>query len=561
MIILGLSCFYHDAAACLLRDGSIVAACQEERFSRVKHDWRFPSESIRYCLRTAGISGGDIDLVCFYEKPLLKFERVLETFLSVAPRGYKAFVDTIPSWIRLKLWLPHILSKDPGYKGKVLYAKHHLSHAASAFFTSPFDEAAILTVDGVGEWATAAYGYGKGNAVTITHEMHFPHSLGLLYSAITAYLGFRVNNDEYKVMGMAPYGRPEFYDAMTKKLIRVRDDGSLALDLDYFSFQFGRGMYNRKNMEALFGIPPRDAAAPLTALHFNVAASLQKVTETVMLKMAGHVYRETGMRNLCLAGGVALNSVSNGRIIRESPFSDIFIQPAAGDAGAAVGAAYTAYHMYLDKNDRHPLGTLYLGPSFDRIDVIGAVETAGLPFEELSDSELAPVVARHLADGKVVGWFQGGMEFGPRALGNRSILADPRDPAMKHLINQKVKFRESFRPFAPVIPEEDAADYFKLDRPSPYMLFTVPVLTDRIPAVTHVDGSARVQTVTRDQNPRYHSLLQHFGQITGIPVLLNTSLNIKGDPIAMTPAHAIHCLLHSDIDLLVIGNVLCSRKR
>ncbi|MDH4161443.1 MAG: carbamoyltransferase [Nitrospirota bacterium] len=557
MNILGISCLYHDSAACLLRNGVLVAACQEERFSRIKHDWRFPEQSIGYCLRQAGISMRDIDCVAFYEKPLLKFERVLETFLAVAPRGARAFVDTIPSWLSQKLWLPHILKKILGYEGMLLYFPHHVSHASSSFFPSPFDEAAVLTIDGVGEWSTAAYGTARGNRLTLTHEMRFPHSLGLLYSAFTAYLGFKVNNDEYKIMGMASYGKPEFADLILRDILDLRPDGSLRLNLDYFAYQYGRRMFNAARFERLFGVKARYFEGPLGQEHYDIAASIQRVTETVVLRMAEHVRKKTGLDALCLAGGVALNSVANGRLLREGPFRELFIQPAAGDAGGAVGAAYAAYHGHFQRTDRHPLTDVYLGPSFGEPEIRSAVQQAGIRSEWLPEDQLPATTARLLSEGKVVAWFQGRMEYGPRSLGNRSILADPRRADMKDIINRKVKFRESFRPFAPAVPVEDASRYFRIDRSSPYMLLTVPVLSDKLPAITHVDGSGRVQTVDRSVNPRFHALLKEFEVLSGIPVLLNTSLNIKGEPIAMTPADAIRCLTESDMDCLVMGNCLC----
>jgi len=557
MYILGLSCFYHDSAACLIKDGVIIAACQEERCSRIKHDWRFPEESIRHCLRQAGIGFREIDCVAFYEKPLLKFERVMETFLAVAPRGARAFLDTIPSWLKQKLWLPHILENTFGYQGPVLYFPHHVAHGASAFFASPFDEAAILTIDGVGEWSTASYGHARNGELTLTHEIRFPHSLGLLYSAFTAYLGFKVNNDEYKIMGMAPYGKPAYTEQILNHLLDLKSDGSLHLDLDYFTFQYGRTMFNAKKFSRLFGIDPRPAGSELGQEQYDLAASIQSVTETSVLQMATHVCSQTGLDRLCLAGGVALNSVANGRLLREGTFRELFIQPAAGDAGGAAGAAYAAYHLYFGRQDRHPLAHSCLGPSYGDEAIRFALLQAGIRYEYLTEEQLLKATAGLLSEGKVVGWFQGRMEYGPRALGNRSILADPRRPEMKDVINRKIKFRESFRPFAPAVPLEYAAQYFQLDRPSPYMLMTVPVRSDRIPAVTHVDGSARVQTVERDTNPLFHGLLTEFGRLTGVPVLLNTSLNILGEPIAMTPSDAIRCLTKSSMDCLVLGTCLC----
>lgn len=557
MHILGLSCFYHDSAACLIKDGVILAACQEERFSRIKHDWRFPEESIRYCLREAGISVSGLDCVAFYEKPLLKFERVMETFLATAPRGARAFLDTIPSWLKQKLWLPHIIEKTFGYQGTVLYFSHHVAHGASAFFASPFDEAAVLTIDGVGEWSTASFGHAGNGNLTLTHEMRFPHSLGLLYSAFTAYLGFKVNNDEYKVMGMAPYGRPAHADLILNRLLDLKPDGSVRLNLEYFSFQFGKNMFDARKFSRLFGINPRNANSEIRQEHYDLAASIQRVTETAVLRMAIHVHGQTGLDRLCLAGGVALNSVANGRLLREGPFRELFIQPAAGDAGGAAGAAYAAYHLHFNRRDRHPLVHPYLGPSYGEQAIRFALMQSGLRYEYLPERELLNTTARLLSEGKITGWFQGRMEYGPRALGNRSILADPRRPEMKDIINRKIKFREAFRPFAPAVPLESAAEYFQLDCPSPYMLMTAPVRTDRIPAVTHVDGSARVQTVERDTNPLFHGLLTEFGMLTGVPVLLNTSLNILGEPIAMKPPDAIRCLTESGMDCLVLGNYLC----
>jgi carbamoyltransferase len=555
MHILGLSCFYHDAASCLICDGEIIAAAQEERFSGVKHDWRLPLSAIHYCLEEAGIGIKDLGLVVFYEKPFIKFERLLETFISTAPRGFRAFLDTIPSWLKQKLWLPHILQKELGYSGKVLFAEHHMSHAASTFFTSPFDEAAILTIDGVGEWATASYGYGRGSRIILTHEMKFPNSLGLLYSAVTSYLGFTVNDSEYKVMGMAPYGKPQYCDRMLDTLVRIEDDGSIRLNLRYFSFQYGRKMFNRR-FKDLFGMEKRVPGSPMDQRHFDVAASVQKITEEAVLSMARHVHRETRLKNLCLAGGVSLNCVANGRVLKEGPFENIYIQPASGDAGGAVGAAYLGYHHYLNNNERHQLKSLYLGPSYRSGEIRDYLTKEGIAFREMDEHKLVEETALLLSRGKVMGWFQGRMEFGPRALGNRSILADPRSPEMKDIINQKVKFREEFRPFAPVTTEEDSSTYFDIDRPSPYMLLTVPVKSGLIPAVTHVDHSARIQTLVRENNPRLYSLLKEFEKLTGIPVLLNTSLNVKGDPIAMTPSDALKCFFRSGMDGLALGDFL-----
>jgi carbamoyltransferase len=557
--ILGLSCYYHDAAACLLRNGRIVAAAQEERFTRVKHDWHFPENAIRYCLAEAGIGVVDLELIVFYEKPFVRFERVLETFLAVAPRGMRAFIDTVPSWLRQKLWLRHTVEKELGFTGKLLFAEHHQSHAASSFFLSPFEEAALLTVDGVGEWATASYGIGRGNRVTLSHEMRFPHSLGLLYSTFTAYLGFEVNDAEYKVMGMAPYGKPVYQDLITKEVVEINADGSIRLNLDCFAFQYGRRMYSRR-LEKLFGMPARTPESEIAQKHLDIAASLQKVTEEVILAMARHVHAETGMRNLCLAGGVALNSVANGRLLREGPFEGLFIQPAAGDAGAALGAACLGWHHHLGRSEREALTDVFLGPAFSD-EEIGAylaevTPSAPVAVRKPCVADLCGEVARLLADGKVIGWFQGRMEFGPRALGNRSILADPRRAEMKAIVNEKIKFREGFRPFAPAVTLEDAETFFDMQGDSPYMLLTVPARSEQIPAATHVDGSARVQTVKREDNPLFHALLREFESISGVPVLMNTSLNLRGEPIVCTPADAFGTFMRCGMDGLVLGNFL-----
>ncbi len=558
MHILGLSCFYHDAAACLIHDGKLVAAAQEERFSRVKHDWRFPEKAIQYCLSEAGISVDDVSLVAFYEKPILKFERVLETFLAVAPRGILAFMETIPSWLNQKLRVPDIIRKNLGYRGPLIFVEHHMAHAASSFFFSPFDEAAVLVLDGVGEWATASYGTGNGNRLSLSHEVTFPHSLGLLYSAFTAYLGFEVNDAEYKVMGMASYGSPVFRETITQNLAHINPDGSLTLNMKYFSFQHGKKMFNG-HFERLFGSPGRTPESELLQKHFDIAASIQAVTEDVVLSMARYVHQQTGMRCLCLAGGVALNSVSNGKLLREGPFDELFIQPAAGDAGAALGAAYAGHHLYLKKEERHRLGNVYLGPFYQDADP-SSLAGPGVLTRILDDPLLVEEVARLLSEGKVIGWHQGRMEFGPRALGNRSILADPRKSGMKDTVNRMVKFREAFRPFAPVVTVEDAERFFSIRGESPFMLLTFPVKTDKLPAVTHVDGSARVQTVSKEQNEKLYALLRAFERLTGVPVLLNTSLNLRGEPIACSPEDAYHCFVRSGMDGLVVGQALFMKE-
>ncbi len=559
MIILGISCFYHDSSVCLIKDGEIISAVQEERFSRIKHDWRFPEKAIKYSLQDASIEPQDIEAIAFYEKPFLKFERILETFLSVAPRGYLSFIDIIPSWLKKKLWIPVIIEKELNYKGKILFSQHHLSHAASSFFLSPFEESAILTIDGVGEWATASYGYGKGNRIYLQKEMRFPDSLGLLYSTFTAYLGFDVNDGEYKVMGMAPYGNPVYYSEIKEKLLQINHDGSIKLNMDYFSFQYGKKMFN-KRFEKLFGLRARKKDEPLEQKHFDIAASIQKIIEDVILKIAFHVYKETKIKNLCLAGGVSLNCVANSRILNEGPFENIFIQPASGDAGGAIGAAYVAYHHYFNQKDRHPLKSLYLGPSFTETQIIDSFLKYNVEHKKLNIEDLIQITAKLLSEGKVIGWFQGRMEFGPRALGNRSILADPRRPEMKDIVNKRVKFRETFRPFAPSVTFEDIDKYFEIKIESPYMLFVAKVKSDKIPAVTHVDNTARLQTLKRQDNPLFYDLLKAFEKITGIPVLLNTSFNLKGEPIVCTPEDAVKTFLKSGLDCLVIGNFIASKK-
>jgi carbamoyltransferase len=561
MYLLGISCFFHDAAACLLKDGLVVAASQEERFSRVKHDWRLPVQAIDSCLASEGITINDVEAIAYHEKPFLKFERILENFLVTVPRGMRSFVDIMPTWLSRKLWVPSALKKELGYDGPVLYGDHHLSHAASSYFPSPFEEAAILTVDGVGEWATATWGVGRGNRLELSQELHFPHSLGLLYSAFTAFLGFEVNEGEYKVMGMASYGLPVYAELIRDNLLAIMPDGSFRLNMDYFSFQYGQRMVNSR-FERLLGMPARQPESALTGRHYDVAASIQVVTEELLLAMTTHVYRETGLSKLCLAGGVALNCVANSRILHEGPFEEVFIQPAAGDAGAALGAALLAWHDHFGKTDRMVLEHVYWGPEFTKSVIESSLRKHAdeLCWNELGEADLVAATARHLAEGRVVGWFQGKMEFGPRALGNRSILADPRSPGMKERVNDSVKFREPFRPFAPAVPVENAANFFDMTRESPFMLFTAPVISEMIPAVTHVDRTARVQTVSRKQNRMFYDLLVEFGYQTGIPVLMNTSFNLKGEPIVCTPADAVDTFRRCDMDLLVIGSFMATKK-
>ncbi len=594
MRILGISAFYHDSAAALIDDGRIVAAAQEERFSRKKHDSGFPREAIAYCLEAGGVPLAGVDHVAFYDKPFLKFERLLETYLAFAPRGLRSFQMAMPVWLREKLFQKNLLakelkrfSKDYDWQNRLLFTEHHQSHAASAFFASPFEEAVVLTMDGVGEWATTSVGIGSGNRLEMTKEIHFPHSLGLLYSAFTYYTGFKVNSGEYKVMGLAPYGEPKYKDLILDNLIDLKADGSYRLDLSYFDYCTGLRMTNDK-FHALFGGPPRDTEENLEQREMDLAASIQAVIEEVVSRLAHSLAKETGQRNLCLAGGVALNCVANGKLLREGHFENIWVQPAAGDAGGALGAALTAYHIHMEQ-PRTLNGALdfmhgsYLGPEFAQAEIERRLTDAGARFEILDDSDLISRTAEALADEKAVGWFQGRMEFGPRALGARSILGDPRSPTMQKTLNLKVKYRESFRPFAPSVLREDVGDWFDLDCDSPYMLLVADVAESRrramtaeeealfgieklnvprseIPAVTHVDYSARVQTVHRETNPRYHALLSAFKERTGCPVLVNTSFNVRGEPIVCTPEDAFRCLMGTEIEVLAIGNCLLRKE-
>jgi carbamoyltransferase len=552
MNVLGISSFYHDAAACLIRDGVVVAAASEERFTRKKHDESFPRQAIEYCLSEGKLLVDDLDCVGFYEKPFVKFKRILFSQLATFPRSYASFLRAIPSWLHQKLAIPALIAEELQYDGPVYMIEHHLSHAASAFLVSPFREAALLTVDGVGEWSTATYGRGKDADIDLFQEIRFPHSLGLLYTAVTSYLGFKVNSAEYKVMGLAPYGTPK-YEREVRELIDVAEDGSFQLDMDYFAYHYGLHMTNGR-FHRLFGGEPRASEAPLEQRHKDIAASVQKVTEDVMLKMARHLHRETGLRNLCLAGGVALNCVANGRIAREGPFDDLFVQPAAGDAGGALGvAAYLQHHVFGQPRD-FVMRSAFLGPAYESDEIRAFLEVKGAVFEELPREALLASTAAAIAEQEVVGWFQGRMEFGPRALGARSILADPRNPENQDRVNLKIKFRESFRPFAPAVLAERAGEYFELDRESPFMMLVAQTRDgrSRLPATTHVDGSARVQTVDSETNPLFHDLLRAFGAATGTPVLINTSFNVRGEPIVCTPADAWNCFLTTGMDRLVI---------
>lgn len=581
--ILGLSAFYHDSAACLLVDGEVVAAAQEERFTRKKHDAAFPTHATRYCLQAAGLKVTDLDHVVFYDKPFLKFERLLETHLAFAPKGLRSFLQAVPLWIGEKLWLPQVIQKELDADVPLLFAEHHESHAASAFFPSPFESAAVLTLDGVGEWATASYGVGRDNRVTLWKEMRFPHSPGLLYSALTYFCGFKVNSGEYKLMGLAPYGEPRYVDKLLEEVVDLRDDGSFALNPDYFDYCAGLRMTSAR-MDRLFGGPPREPESPITQREMDLARSIQEVTEEIVLRMARHIRKETGEKHLCLAGGVALNCVANGRLLRAGIFEDLYIQPAAGDAGGALGAALAGYHHFLDRPRAKPgsgdwqRGS-FLGPSYSDESIQTFLQSVGAVATLYDSAEtLTQFTAKWLAQGKVVGWFQGRMEFGPRALGSRSILADPRDPGMQKRLNLMIKMREGFRPFAPAVLAEKAGEWFDLDRPSPYMLLVAPVLECRrinesgspkveglarlslprsqVPAVTHVDGSARVQTVHSETQPLLHGLITAFDALTGCPMLVNTSFNLRGEPVVESPEQAYACFMRSDMDVLVMGRHL-----
>ena len=591
MDILGISAFYHDSAAALVRDGGIIAAAQEERFTRKKHDNRFPSDAVQYCLEAGGLTAEQLDYVVFYEKPLLKFERLLETYIGYAPRGFRQFLMGIPLWLRQKLHLPREMDKalKNRYKNRYVFTEHHESHAASAFFPSPFDEAAILTMDGVGEWATGSFGTGRGNKIELTHVMQFPHSLGLLYSAFTYFTGFRVNSGEYKMMGLAPYGKPKYYDLIMDKLIDLKEDGSFRLDMSYLPYCHKTVMTGSK-FEKLFGGPPRKSESPLTQREMDIAASIQAVTEEIMLRAAKHIHRQTGMRNLVLAGGVALNCVGNGRILRESPFDNIWIQPAAGDAGAALGAALFVWYQLLD-NERKTDGldkqrASLLGPAYSDEQILRFLDSVNAKYHSYTDQQQwIDKVVDLIDQEKVIGWFQGRMEFGPSALGNRSIIGDARSEKMQSVMNRKIKFRESFRPFAPCVLREDVNDYFEMrnEEDSPYMLLVADVRKEKrlppdvpltslegfdklkvkrsvVPAITHVDYSARIQTVDSQRHPKLHRLMSLFKARTGCPVIINTSFNIRGEPIVCSPEHAYRCFMATNMDVLVMENQLLYKE-
>ena len=562
MKILGISCFYHDAAACLLDEGRVVAAAQEERFTRKKHDWSFPTRAIQFCLEQGKIGISQLDAVGFYDKPFTKFDRILQTYIQTWPAGLISFLEALPLWLKKKIWMSHLIEKELNYKGPIYFGEHHLSHAASTFYASGFDEAAILTVDGVGEWATTSIAQGKGLDLEILQEIHFPHSLGLLYSTFTYYLGFRVNSGEYKVMGLAPYGKPRFYELILKELIDLKPDGSFKINQKYFTYTWGLRMAGQK-FEALFGVKRRTPETPLQEIHFDIAASIQKVCDEAMLRMARHAYEITHSPRLCLAGGVALNCVSNGKILREGPFKEIFVQPAAGDAGGSYGVASFMSHA-LFREPRVPRWEhAFTGPDYSEEEIQRVLDRAGAVYERFANGGLVETVARKIAEGRVIGWFQGAVEFGPRALGHRSILADPRDPEMKDKVNLKIKFRETFRPFAPAVLEEECPNYFQLSCESPFMLLVAPVREDRrvIPSVTHTDGSARIQTINRAQDALFYDLIDEFKRRTGIPLIINTSFNVRGEPIVCSPEEAWRCFMRTKMDDLVVGSFLLEKEK
>lgn len=586
MNILGISAFYHDSAACLVRDGEIVAAAQEERFTRKKHDQNFPTRAVEFCLHEAGIRPEDLDYVGFYDKPFIKFERILETYLSVAPQGIQSYLKALPLWLNEKLWTRRNVRKNLDYSGPVLFAEHHESHAASAFFPSPFQEAAVLTMDGVGEWATSSIGVGRGNRLEMVKELKFPHSLGLLYSAFTYYLGFKVNSGEYKVMGLAPYGEPKYVQLIFEHLVDLREDGSFRMNMDYFNYIAGLTMTNEK-FSRLFGGPPRQQETKLTQREMDIAASLQVATEEIILRMARYVRKLTGMKHLCLAGGVALNCVGNGKILKKKIFDDIWIQPAAGDAGGALGVAIFIWHQVLDNerqaNASDSMKGAYLGPRFENSKIKSFLDRKKIPYMQLGDGELISTVVRHLKEEKVIGWFQGRMEFGPRALGARSIIGDARSPKMQSVMNLKIKYRESFRPFAPSVLEEKVHEWFDMKASSPYMLLVADIKDEKkiemtaeqkklfgidllnvprsqVPAITHVDYSARIQTVRHETHPRYYDLIKAFEDETGCPVLINTSFNVRGEPIVCMPEEAYLCFMRTEMDYLVMENFILDKR-
>jgi len=561
MYTLGISCYYHDSAAALLKDGKVVAAVEEERFSRTKFDDGFPRQAIDWCLKECEISPKNLNSVAFYDKPVLKFERLLDNYIAVAPRGLYSFLDVIPKWMHKRLWVKDEISKYlKGFNGTIVFPEHHISHAAHAFFTSPFNESAILTVDGVGEWTTTAFGSANDTTIKLTNDIRWPHSVGLFYSAFTYFLGFKVNEGEYKLMGLSAYGKPKYYDLIMENLVDVKNDGSVHLNMKYFSFTYDKVMTNQ-NFSDLFGIAPRKEDSKAEQIHFDIAASAQLVLEEILLRMTNYVHKKTGMKNLCLGGGVALNGVVNYRILKEGPFENIHIPPSPGDGGSAIGCAQYLYYCHeknkrkMEQNTERIQNNIYVGPSYSNDEIKSFLDTNKIQYDYLENDSLLEATAQLIAEGNVVGWFQGKMEWGPRALGNRSILADPRNAEMQNILNEKIKHRESFRPFAPCILEEHLSEYFDIDIPSPYMLLVAPVKKpEKIPAVTHVDGTGRLQTVSKDTNSLYYNLINQFYKITGVPVLINTSMNVRGEPIVNTPEQAYNMIIKTDMDYIVMGN-------
>ena len=566
MYTLGISCYYHDSSAAILKDGKVIAAVEEERFSRKKFDDDFPKQAINWCLKESGISSKNLDSVAFYDKPVLKFERLLDNYIAVAPRGLYSFLDVIPKWLHKRLWVKDEISKHlKDFNGEIIFPEHHLSHAAHAFFTSPFDEAAILTVDGVGEWTTTSFGTAHDITIKLTNDIRWPHSVGLFYSAFTYFLGFKVNEGEYKLMGLSAYGKPKYYDLIMENLVDVKKDGSIHLNMKYFSFTYDKVMTNQKFSD-LFGIPPRKEDSKAKQIHYDIAASAQLVLEDILLKMVDHVHEKTGMKNLCLGGGVALNGVANHRILKEGPFENLHIPPSPGDGGSAIGCAQYLYYTHkknkrkIERNAESIKNNIFVGPSHSNEEIKSFLDINKIQHKFLENNLLLETTAKLISEGNIVGWYQGKMEWGPRALGNRSILADPRNAEMKYTLNEKIKHRESFRPFAPCILEEHLSEYFDIDIPSPYMLFVAPVKKpEKIPAVTHVDGTGRLQTVSKDTNPLYYDLIKEFYKITDIPVLINTSMNVRGEPIVNTLEQAYNMIVKTDMDYTVMGDYIIKK--